>query len=110
MINKENYVVFHDENTVHPARSFRIRGPDRVVQRHLLLEQRKRHIDGYDRFARYVRRFAVSGHVAIDAVLLLDLVLKELHFGALAVNEQHVLRFTVLDELHDALGVRVGAE
>lgn len=42
--------------------------------------------------------------------LLLDLALEELHLHRLAVHQEHVPGLRHADELHDALGVRVGAE
>lgn len=41
---------------------------------------------------------------------LLDFLLQELHFLGLAMDQEHVPGLGLADELHDALGVGVGAE
>lgn len=41
---------------------------------------------------------------------LSDLLFEKFHFGGLAVNQDDVLRLTLADQLHDTLGVRMGAE
>ena len=126
------YTIFHDEDSVHSARSFRIRSSSCIVESYLFLEQRQRNIDRNNRFARNVRRFSIGRHVTINPVFLrfnnmnffkdlkilrgssysdlLNFVLEKFHFDAFSVNQQHILRLAVLNQLHDSFGIGMSAE
>jgi len=79
------------------VRLFVLQQLDRYTRRHSVLSLDR---DG----------FSVRWLEAIDAELLLDLVLKEVHLATLAVHQHNILGLTVRYQLHDALGVGVSAK
>ena len=74
------------------------------------LERLLGHERCYRRLTRYTDLLPVGGFKGGDPELICYLLHQEGHLSLLAVHQNHVLRLAVLDELQDALGVRVSRE